>query len=111
MRNPIQPAYHECPSRSYLMKNLLKTGLEEDSWQWDWTTLGVLTKSQKPVTANVVAKAEGVWAANGLIDGLNALYGEVFANSSEAKTELAVSKVRDGVKLKPGQIVATWKGP
>ena len=47
-------------------RDLLRTGLSEDCWQWDWTTLGSLKRGGSSVRAIVVAKSEGIWAAQDL---------------------------------------------
>jgi nicotinate-nucleotide pyrophosphorylase (carboxylating) len=79
-------------------KKLLDLGLEEDGWRWDWTTLGSLRSPDQRLSARIVAKSEGIWAAEGLVKAL--------PPELEAKSE-----VRDGSKLAKGQTVVTWSGP
>ena len=78
----------------------LKTGLEEDGANWDWTTLGTLKEPKQKVRAQIVAKSEGVWAANGMIAALERLAPGL---SVKALCE-------DGAALKPGMKVMQWEG-
>jgi nicotinate-nucleotide pyrophosphorylase (carboxylating) len=78
----------------------LRTGLEDDGGL-DWTTLGTLSRPDRPVRARVVAKSPGVWAADGLIAAMTRLAPEI----------RAVARVADGAVLRPGLLVCEWRGP
>ncbi|MGZ3687625.1 MAG: carboxylating nicotinate-nucleotide diphosphorylase [Bdellovibrionota bacterium] len=80
-------------------KDLLQTGLEDDDWRWDWTTLGTLKTPEQKITARVVAKADGVWAATPL-----------FAVIEELGVSVK-SSLKDGARLKHGAVVCEWSGP
>src|SRR3954463_10549345 len=85
-----------------LWKELLRTGLAEDGWQWDWTTLGTLSVA-KDLKARVVAKSTGVWAGASLVPALNSLAAEL-----GAAAPLVKSRLSDGDRFKPGQILCEW---
>jgi nicotinate-nucleotide pyrophosphorylase (carboxylating) len=91
-----------------LWKELLRTGLREDGWQWDWTTLGTLggTRAGKTLKSRVVAKSAGVWAASSLVPALNAVASELGSDS-----EIARCSFEDGDRFKPGQVISEWSGP
>jgi nicotinate-nucleotide pyrophosphorylase (carboxylating) len=91
-----------------LWKELLQKGLDEDGWQWDWTTLGTLgaARGKKTLKARVVAKSAGVWAASGLVPALNALASDLGATTAIAKT-----RFEDGKHFKSGDVVCEWNGP
>jgi nicotinate-nucleotide pyrophosphorylase (carboxylating) len=91
-----------------LWKELLRTGLREDGWQWDWTTLGTLggARAGKLMKARVIAKSQGVWAAASLVPALNAVAAEL-----GAATKIARSSAEDGARFKPGQVMSEWSGP
>lgn len=89
---------------SFLWKDLLLTGMKEDLWQWDWTTLSTLKHPDQTARAQVIAKSEGVWAANSLISSLNLLSSEL------GDPVTAKSFVKDGDLVKPGDIVSEWSG-
>ena len=77
-------------------KPLLERGLADDNWRWDWTTRGTLP--DKPVRAKLIAKGTGVWAASGLA-------------SAAADHGVTVRMlVKDGAKLRKGDVVAEWSG-
>ena len=86
-------------------KPLLRLGLAEDGWQWDWTTLGSMQTPQKPVRAVIVAKGSGVWAGQGLGASIESLSREVGGEV------LVRSRLRNGSTVTPGTLVADWKGP
>jgi nicotinate-nucleotide pyrophosphorylase (carboxylating) len=89
--------YHESPD---FWKNLLITGLKEDGWPWDWTTLGSQRKASGKLRAQVIAKSEGIWAAEDLVKALIQVSG------------LGVkSKVTDGEKLNPKDLILEIEGP
>lgn len=92
---------------SALWKELFSKGLQDDGWPWDWTTLGTLKDPTKKIRAKVVAKAEGVWAANGLIEAINE-----HPEARSGNVRLVVqSQVEDGAALKKGVTVCAWEGP
>jgi nicotinate-nucleotide pyrophosphorylase (carboxylating) len=84
-------------------KQLMSTGLSEDGWTWDWTTLGTLGNegSEKIVRAKIVAKANGVWASLGLIAATNSLAERILVNTS----------LKDGQEFKSGETLVHWEGP
>ncbi len=81
----------------------MSTGLSEDGWTWDWTTLGTLGNegSEKIVRAKIVAKANGVWASLGLIAATNSLAERILVNTS----------LKDGQEFKSGETLVHWEGP
>jgi nicotinate-nucleotide pyrophosphorylase (carboxylating) len=90
-------------------KALLKAGLQEDAWQWDWTSLATTTRGKKGsqrLQAKVIAKSEGVWAATSLVLALNDLAREM----GQTK-DLVTSSFRDGDRFKVGDILVKWSGP
>jgi nicotinate-nucleotide pyrophosphorylase (carboxylating) len=89
-------------------KDLLEAGLREDGFVWDWTTLGVnqanlqagKNEVKKWVQAQIVAKSEGVWAADGLISALE-----------ECSRTLKVKRrIQDGESFKAKSVLLEWKG-
>ncbi len=92
-----------------LFKELLRKGLEEDAWQWDWTTRGTLLRTKassvRPIQARIIAKSDGVWAGEALSEALEALSAEL-GGAIRVK-----SKVEDGESLKAGSPVCEWSGP
>lgn len=89
-----------------ISKKLLAQGLDDDSWHWDWTTLGTLGNERgKIIGAKVVAKSEGVWAADPIVEATVRLSHEL---GLPVRIE---SRVKSGQKLKPGQEVCAWSGP
>ncbi len=89
-----------------LSKKLLAQGLDDDSWHWDWTTLGTLGDERgKIIGAKVVAKSEGVWAADPIVSAIEQL---------SAQYDLPIrirTLVKAGQQLKPGTVVCEWSGP
>lgn len=84
-----------------IWEELLRQGLDDDGWQWDWTSLGCLARdSGKKARARIVAKSEGVWAADGLVAALEGAFSGIVARA----------RVRDGDRLKPGATVMEWQG-
>lgn len=73
----------------------------EDDGGFDWTTLGTLTRPDRRVRARIVAKSEGIWAADGLIEAMAAV---------EPKIRIR-QKIFDGERLRAGQLVCEWQGP
>lgn len=88
-----------------MWRELLRKGLEDDDWAWDWTSLGTIQGGTRKVRAKIVSKSEGVWAADGLIDAVISLSREL-----EAPVSIN-SKVKDGQRLKTGQTLMEWNGP
>jgi nicotinate-nucleotide pyrophosphorylase (carboxylating) len=66
--------YHGNPD---LWKDLLTTGLKEDGWPWDWTTLGTRKAPDQVLHAHVIGKSDGVWAAQSLVTSLPSLFPSV----------------------------------
>lgn len=85
--------YHEFAD---LWKDLLKTGLKDDGWPWDWTTLGTRKNSGQILKAKVVAKSPGVWAAESLVHSLGIS---------------AKSLVADGTSYRVGDVLVELGGP
>jgi nicotinate-nucleotide pyrophosphorylase (carboxylating) len=92
-------------------KSLLKLGLEDDGWPWDWTTMGS-TSSESKVRAQIIAKAQGIWAGAAIVSAVQNLAGEIAAESGMSSNSFSVkSLVKDGSAVKPGQRVCEWSGP
>jgi nicotinate-nucleotide pyrophosphorylase (carboxylating) len=91
--------YHEF---SAIWKRLLEQGLADDAWVWDWTSIA--TAPRKPYAASVVAKADGVWAAEGLVAAAN-----LVARDHGFVGTLARSALKDGARVRRGQVVARFK--
>lgn len=85
-------------------KTLIRAGLDEDQWRWDWTTLGTLGAKPRSSRAQIIAKAPGVWAAAELVDAVNDLAHEY------GQKNFARSKLKNGASVKPGTVVASWSG-
>jgi nicotinate-nucleotide pyrophosphorylase (carboxylating) len=90
------------------VKHLIKAGLEDDGWPWDWTTLGSVQDPLKKVRAQLIAKAPGVWSGSSLVHSLNSVAKELAETSTGHF--LAKPQVKDGANVKPGQRVAEWTG-
>src|SRR4051794_31377718 len=73
-----------------LWQDMLKTGLREDGMPWDWTTLGTQKNPDQKLKAKIIAKSEGVWAAQTLVEAVS-----VVMSSIEAK-----NNVLDGVSFR-----------
>lgn len=87
------------------MKKALLRGLEEDAWQLDFTSLGTLSQAKKQTAqAKIVAKSEGIWVGESLAKAAELVSQEI------AHPLKIVSKVKDGERLKTGQVVATLSG-
>ena len=89
-------------------KKFLALGLEEDSFTFDWTAralaVGKNSEAEKIITANLIAKSTGIWAAD---TGLQAL--EIL--SAEMGLPVKVkSHVRDGEILEPKKVICEWVG-
>ncbi|MFL5813885.1 MAG: carboxylating nicotinate-nucleotide diphosphorylase [Bdellovibrionia bacterium] len=79
----------------------LRRGLEEDGWEWDWTTLGTLRAPDQKIRAKIIAKSHGVWAADALVEALMKVEPKIKAKAL----------VANGTRLKPGMTVVEWSGP
>ena len=93
-------------SATSIWKPLLLRGLEDDSWQWDWTTLGTLADPSKKVRARIIAKSKGIWAAAGLLDATVEVASQQISDSSFSYS----SRWKDGQAFSPGDVISEWKG-
>ncbi len=86
-------------------KKWLQVGLQDDGWQWDWTTLGCLKDPEREVRATVVCKGQGIWAADAGLEAVSTLARELgyFIDVS--------AKAGNRQVLKAGDPVAEWRGP
>lgn len=88
-------------------KKLITLGLEEDTAAFDWTARAASAargKSTKQVTADLFAKANGVWAAEMGLEALKLISAEM-----GSPLEI-VSYVKDGDLVQPKQKICTWAG-
>lgn len=96
--------YHEMSQMSQGMpdfwNNLLREGLTEDGCQWDWTALGTQKRKNQKLRARVIAKSEGIWAAEGLVHALMSFSPDLHAES----------KVSEGQKFKSGDWLVSLAG-
>jgi nicotinate-nucleotide pyrophosphorylase (carboxylating) len=93
-------------SATSIWKPLLLRGLEDDSWQWDWTTLGTLPDPSKKVRARIIAKSKGIWAAAGLLDATVEVARHEISDSSFSYR----SRWKDGKAFSSGDTVCEWAG-
>jgi nicotinate-nucleotide pyrophosphorylase (carboxylating) len=93
--------YHELAE---IWKNLLWQGLKEDGWPWDWTALGTRNHSKQKINARIIAKSEGIWAGQSLVQALNQI-GRDLENSLQAKSSFS-----DGDSLKSQDLVVEITG-
>ncbi len=87
-------------------KKFLTLGLEEDSFSFDWTAraLQVGKSSEKTITAKLIAKSHGIWAADAGLQALEIL-------SREMGMPVAIkSHVHDGEVLEPKKVICEWTG-
>jgi nicotinate-nucleotide pyrophosphorylase (carboxylating) len=102
--------YHEMPD---IWKDLLQAGLKDDGWPWDWTSLGTFLgadsggtsggshrRSVQSIEAKVVAKSDGVWAAEKLVSAVAKFSGQITAKS----------KFPDGKAFHKGDILVELQG-
>jgi nicotinate-nucleotide pyrophosphorylase (carboxylating) len=83
----------------------LRSALTEDQWIFDWTTRAVVDDHQKPATAYLVAKSDGVWVGTGLISAVTKL-------ASDYGFEFDIqSKFINGDRFKKGDRLVTLQGP
>ncbi|OFZ20278.1 MAG: nicotinate-nucleotide diphosphorylase (carboxylating) [Bdellovibrionales bacterium GWB1_55_8] len=99
-------SYHDSPA---IWKSLLLQGVKEDGWPWDWTSLGIQPKSAS-VKARIIAKSDGIWAAEGLVAALSLVAPELGTASRARELLTASSRVRTGTRFKKTQTVCEWKG-
>jgi nicotinate-nucleotide pyrophosphorylase (carboxylating) len=109
---------HTTPSASFVGisatgKALLRQGLADDGWPWDWTSLGSLKDPLKKVKAQVIAKAHGVWAGASLVKAVENLAKEIGAENGMTSPSFFSAKIfsKDGASVKPGQSICEWTGP
>jgi nicotinate-nucleotide pyrophosphorylase (carboxylating) len=94
--------YH---SPSILWKQHLHRGLEEDGWVFDWTSLSLgQVAAHRKVRARIIAKAEGIWAGQGLIPAAEALSHEM------GGPVVIRSHLKQGAPVRPGTLVCEWEG-
>jgi nicotinate-nucleotide pyrophosphorylase (carboxylating) len=86
-------------------KKLIQTGLQEDAIAFDWTARAAkLARKNQSTRATLIAKSNGIWAAE---TGLKAL--EIL--SVELGMHLKIeSFVKDGDTLLPKQKICEWSG-
>ncbi|MGK5085535.1 nicotinate-nucleotide diphosphorylase (carboxylating), partial [Bdellovibrionota bacterium FG-1] len=89
-------------------KALLEAGLQEDAWQWDWTTLGTLGSARLPksIRGRIIAKSVGIWAGTSLVSALNLVVKDLGHAGPFATTRFT-----DGQSFKRGAVLSEWKGP
>jgi len=89
-------------------KKFLALGLEEDSFTFDWTAralaVGKNSETEKTITAKLVAKSTGIWAADAGLQALEILSAEM---GLPVKVK---SHFRDGDLLEPKKVVCEWEG-
>jgi nicotinate-nucleotide pyrophosphorylase (carboxylating) len=94
------------PSLSSQWKSLFLQSLRDDCFEQDLSSQAILAGgANKTAEAKVVSKADGIWAAQGLLDLL-----ESFAKE-HGKTLTVTSHFKDGSVLKKGDVVCNWNGP
>lgn len=82
---------------------MLLAGLNEDHWQWDWTSLGI---AEPLIEAEIWAKEDGVWAAEGLLSALASCVSEMVK-----LVDFSVSTaLRNGDEFKAGNAIVKLKG-
>jgi nicotinate-nucleotide pyrophosphorylase (carboxylating) len=94
------------------IKRLLKLGLEDDGWPWDWTTQGSVKDPSKKVKAQIMAKAPGIWAGAKFVQAVESLARDIANEAGSHSIDFFVAKslVKDGTSVKPGQRVCEWSG-
>jgi nicotinate-nucleotide pyrophosphorylase (carboxylating) len=81
---------------------LLKLGLREDSFAFDWTARAAA--KEKATHAKLIAKANGIWAGAAGLQALKLL-------SVEMGMPLEItSKVKDGDAVSNGTVICEWTG-
>ena len=86
-------------------KKFLTLGLEEDSFSFDWTARALATHAgEKKITAKLIAKSQGIWAADA---GLTAL--EILSTEMGMPIQVK-SHFRDGEGFEPKKVICEWRG-
>ena len=89
-------------------KKWILCGIEEDSTAFDWTARATARArgldSEKEIEAKLIAKANGIWAAE---MGLHALEILSLEHGLPLKIE---QSVQDGAGVSPRQTICTWRG-
>jgi nicotinate-nucleotide pyrophosphorylase (carboxylating) len=87
-------------------KKFLTLGLEEDAFGFDWTARALRQNgsSEKTITAKLIAKSNGIWAADA---GLQAL--EILSSEMGMPVKIK-SFVQDGQSLEPKKVICEWTG-
>ncbi len=88
-------------------KKFLTLGLEEDAFGFDWTARAIkagTNSGNRFVSAKLVAKSHGIWAADA---GLKAL--EILSTEMGMPVKVK-SFVQDGEVLEPKKVVCEWTG-
>jgi len=89
-------------------KKFLTLGLEEDAFGFDWTARALNSKTstsnEKTISAKLVAKSQGIWAADAGLKALEILSAEM---GMPVKVK---SFVQDGELLEPKKVVCEWTG-
>src|SRR4051812_1502331 len=82
-------------------KRYLSSGLAEDGWALDWTSIGT---EKDNITAKLISKADGSWAGSALLQTAQELSKEMgFPFHVE-------SNIPDGETIRPGEVIAVWRG-
>lgn len=85
-------------------QDLLQIGLQEDSWNWDWTSIGATRSGIDSISGTVTCKSSGVWAASGVWDAATKL-------SRALGFSIQIQPlVHDGQTLEKGMAIAHWSG-
>jgi nicotinate-nucleotide pyrophosphorylase (carboxylating) len=89
-------------------KKFLTLGLEEDSFSFDWTARALMagnsSRPEKTITAKLIAKSNGIWAADAGLKALELL-------SAEMGMPIQIkSFVQDGASLEPKKTICEWTG-
>lgn len=91
----------------------IEQGLDEDGSPWDWTTLGTMVQPRSAATnARVIAKSDGVWAGEALVQALNRVYRDRFSSVTlqTPGRVFATSNFGDGARVKKGDVLCEWSG-
>ncbi len=83
-------------------KHFIQIGLQEDSIAFDWTARSV--RSAKRKKATLIAKQNGIWAAE---TGLSAL--KLVSQEMGMPIEIS-TQIKDGEALTPGLKICEWSG-
>jgi nicotinate-nucleotide pyrophosphorylase (carboxylating) len=86
---------------------LLHQGLAEDGYPWDWTSIGIGQSSHKKIRARVLAKSDGIWAAEGLTRSIE---GWTASSCTGESLEVTSQILLDGSKFKANDILLELTG-